>query len=217
MTFPAPALAPQASDLWALLALALAAAVAVLDLWRRWVGPPSVPLALGVTALLAVSAITPALALGASGLTWAGGLRGVAGDLSATTVVLLLVRWTGHLPGRAAPAVDPWERRLGFGAIALAGWTLYATVLGSSVLDPYRIGWSGWALPAACSVIGALAAGLGARRTALAMAAALAAWGLGLMESENLWDALLDPWLVLFASAALLGDAARGLLRRRGR
>ena len=70
-------------------------------------------------------------------------------------------------------------------------------------------------------VAGLLALSVGLRLLPLLLALALLAWTAGLMESRNLWDYLLDPWLA-FASlykvlkmgvAALRGRLGRRLLQ----
>jgi hypothetical protein len=75
----------------------------------------------------------------------------------------------------------------------------------------------GWASPLffAVYVITALVA-LSARLQLVpfVMAAGVLAWAAGLLESGNLWDYLLDPWVTLWACWHLLAAAARAMRRR---
>lgn len=94
---------------------------------------------------------------------------------------------------------------------AVAGLALYPSALGWGRFDVYTLGWNFSALTVA---VGALAIGLIWRghRFHLVLMAALLAWQLGLMESRNLWDYLVDPILLVVSLAALVGK----LLRRKG-
>jgi hypothetical protein len=42
----------------------------------------------------------------------------------------------------------------------------------------------------------------------------LLAWAAGLMESNNLWDYLLDPWLAVFSLAYCTKHAIKRLLEK---
>ena len=90
----------------------------------------------------------------------------------------------------------------------VAGLALYPSALGWGGFDAYTLGWNFSALTIA---VGALAIGLVWRghRFHLVLVAALLAWQLGLMESRNLWDYLVDPILLLTSVAALAGTLAR--------
>lgn len=217
------AVVPSLGAAWGLGTLGLAAAVALLVMLRRgpaW-GLQGQPLAVlvGSTMLLCVgSAVWPAAGLGDSGLTWAAWVRGISGDLSASSAVLLLAALAARLrrsPAAPSPRLpveaDGVALRL---AVAGFGWALILTQLLTDRIDLYSLGYAGWALPLGCIALGALAAALGFWRSALALGAALLAWSLGLMESSNLWDALIDPWLTLWASGSLLAMGVRRVLRR---
>lgn len=219
------------TDAWALLALAIVLAAGLFGALRRGPGsrlPPGLGWMLAGLLLLAsaASAVWPVLGFAGGGLTWASWVRGIAGDLSATTVVLV-VAWAwlplpaarpapdALQPGRSRPLLQGealWLRL----AVVATGWPLVLGHLLTDRLDLYRLGHDGAALPLVLFVVvlalGAAAAG--AWRSACALAAALAAWGLALMESSNLWDALLDPWLLLWATGSLL---LRGLQAARMR
>jgi hypothetical protein len=125
----------------------------------------------------------------------AEGMRGVWGDPSVVTILTLLA-WL------LAPRLVPARPR---GAVAIASLAMLAALLYLPVFGVpgtanglYRLGWgSSWL------VFGVAAAGLvawwrghGGWTTVLALA--LAAWAIGLHESDNLWDSLVDPGLLGF-------------------
>jgi hypothetical protein len=139
-------------------------------------------------------------------LSLAGYLRGLTGDLSITTLVLLL----------RAIARQPREPSLGErGDVALqvvltaTAVALYPLALGLGTFDPYRLG---YASPWLLSVL-FLAALVGWwRRYSLVtwcLALAVLAYSVGWYESNNLWDYLVDPLVGLYALSALLLRAAR--------
>jgi hypothetical protein len=122
--------------------------------------------------------------------------------------------WSVNLPG-CVPLIAwlttrwwPWqpaERRVACGFAIVSGLLLYPAALGFGPVDPYA--W-GWLVPAMPLAVAALAAGLIAcrNRFGLVLVAALVAFDLGLLESGNLWDYLVDP---LFFVAGIVGLAWR--------
>lgn len=148
------------------------------------------------------------------GLPAAGYVRGMVGDLSVTTLLVLL---RGLLrPVLGWPSVDARSRLAVQLLAAAAGLVLYPSALGLGSLDPYRIGYaSPWFLGAL--LVLALAAAL--RRVPLVawcLALAVLAWALGAGESRNLWDYLVDPLVAAWGLGALLLRGARTLRRPRG-
>ena len=138
-------------------------------------------------------------------------LRGLVGDLSMSSTVLL-----GYWAIASIRQVEPNESRklIACSIFSVAGFLFYATALGLGSYDPYTLGyeprllssiaaalclvciWSGWYLVAAC------------------LLAALIAYPLQALPSQNLWDYLIDAPLWLFS----LGSVAFGIVRRyRGR
>jgi len=119
------------------------------------------------------------------------------GFLSLTSLLLLTDCAGRRLAGmRLVPAP---ERSLLSATAAALGLALYPAALGLGAWDPYGLGLSGAVLPLA---LGGAAALAGWRRywaVALLLLVVLWAWLLGLGESQNLWDYLIDPWLVLYA------------------
>lgn len=98
------------------------------------------------------------------------------------------------------------DRRVLLAGAAAAGVLLYPMALGLGPFDPYALGFAGPLLPLLLAVATAAAWWQGLRATALVLLVVLWSWLLGLGESQNLWDYLLDAWLWLYA---LVWSAAR--------
>ena len=142
------------------------------------------------------------LPVGTAGLPLLAYVRGVSSDLSVTLVSLGLLRIYGAASGRA-PA--PRELHAVAIAAAVAALVLYPTALGLGDWDAYRLGWAGdhgWVLWGALLAVSLAAWSRGLRLLPMLVSFALLAWTGHLLESRNLWDYLLDPWL---ATACLVG------------
>ncbi len=97
-----------------------------------------------------------------------------------------------------------------------AGAVLYPSALGWGAVDVFGFGWRFGPLFA---LIGALSAILIWRRSrfGLVLLLAITAWHLGVPESGNYWDCLLDPIYVVVSLGALalsLGRRSRGTAQR---
>ncbi len=123
------------------------------------------------------------------GLPLAGYVRGVTGDLSVTTLVLLSVGFLG--------GVEPKERRALSVFVVLGALFLYPMALGLGSFDPYRLGFVPSGLLAALFVVAVLAWLRQFHVLLLCILVAVSSHALELMESPNLWDYLVDPWLVV--------------------
>ncbi len=133
------------------------------------------------------------------GLSLAGFVRGITGDLSISTLVLLLLAMVRALSGKVA--LDDANRQKTLKALAIAAILFYPVALGFTMLDPYRLGYGNlWFMIA---LLG-LAIWSGLRYSAffaVCIALGVAAWSAGWYESTNLWDYLLDPWLAIYVWA----------------
>lgn len=199
---------PPWTDLFALTGLALVLCAWVLrlsrplSLARSWLGW----LLAGLFVLLWIPVGTAAIPVVAY-------VRGISSDLSITLVVVAcLALWrglSGDLPGNPGRR----EMRAVFAAVAVAAVFLYPMSLGWGNWDAYRPGWGSYGMLSGLLVTGLLALSLGLRLLPLLLALAVLAWTAGLMESRNLWDYLLDPWL---AFASLYQVLKMGVLALRG-
>ena len=161
---------------------------------RQWLGP---------VALAAASVAWIPL----RGIPLGGYPRGLLGDLSITTLVLLAVSLITALSGRRV--LGTRSRAALAGWVLVAGVALYPPTLGLTRLDPYELGYRPLALVllVAGLVVWWWWSRLGA---ALVLASGVAAFNLGLLESGNLWDYLLDPVLFVWAVYVLVAWSAAG-------
>jgi hypothetical protein len=135
-------------------------------------------------------------------LPLAGYVRGIVGDLSIVTTLLL---WSVLLPKhQATPTPIKW-------LIAVLAVVFYPFALGISMFDPYTWGYGSNAFLISILIL-ALVCGLaGWTKGVWIIGAAIIAWSLRWHESSNLWDYLLDPVLAIWALFA----AWSGLWRQR--
>jgi hypothetical protein len=130
------------------------------------------------------------------GLSLAGFVRGITGDLSITALVLLLLALMRALSGKAA--VDDANRRKTLQAFAIAAILFYPFALGFTMLDPYRLGYGNLWFMAALLGVAIWSSLRYSACFAICIALGVAAWSAGWYESTNLWDYLLDPWLAIY-------------------
>jgi hypothetical protein len=164
----------------------------------------------GLAVLAAASAVAALVPIGV--LPLAGWLRGVVGDLSLTTLVLLLRGLARDVRG-GHPA-DPRTTLALQGLVAVAGAVLYPLALGLGAWDPYRLGYGDPRFLATLLAVALAALVLDAPLVTFCTALGVLAWGLGACESRNLWDCLVDPLLFAWAATSLLLRGARAPVRR---
>jgi hypothetical protein len=198
---------PRLTDLTGLGGIALGlAAVAVLGL-----GAVTAPWSRG-RRVVGLAVVAGLLLVPVGALSAAEYVRGVTGDLSVTTLVLLLAAVFGPGIRRPPGGRDPWlVVQL---ALVAAAAALYPMALGVGPFDPYRLGYgSPWLLGA---LGGCALAAWWARRPLLAfgLGAAVLAWAFRGYESGNLWDYLIDPFAALYAVVALVIKGIRRVARR---
>lgn len=160
---------------------------------------------LAVIALVALSAIPFADA------SLAVIVRGAVGDLSVSTLFLLAVAASASIVDK--PLVSDRARTGIVCFYSIAGLALYPAALGLGPWDPYRLGF-GLALPALLLVLCASAVYLRQHIVALAIALVMGAHSLGLLESTNAWDYLLDPALWLYCLYAGLKEKRFSIRRQ---
>ena len=124
-------------------------------------------------------------------------IRGVSSDLSITLVVLACLGLRHRLSGRGVH--DSRERTAVLTVVAVAALFLYPLALGWGDWDAYRPGWGAPGMWAILLLLSLLAWAQGLRLLPTLIGLALLAWTAGVLESTNLWDYLMDPWLAIFA------------------
>ncbi|MBI3479401.1 MAG: hypothetical protein HY016_03455 [Nitrosomonadales bacterium] len=143
-------------------------------------------------------------------ISLAGYVRGATGDLSITTLVLV---WVALF---RPPAFQAGHRFAPLLLIAAAALFLYPLALGIGMFDPYRLGYGELPLLATLLFVALYAWFWSHTLIALCIALAMLAWAVGWYESANLWDYLLDPFVSVYALAALAKHSVKSL-RRQGK
>ncbi len=132
-------------------------------------------------------------------------VRGVTGDLSATTLVLAGAACVAQLSGRTV--ISPRDRRALFRLLALGAAFLYPFALGWTPFDPYALGYGSLGFVAALLGVTLIAWYFRCNVVVVIIIAAAVAFLAGAYESRNLWDYLIDPLASLYAIVGLLGAA----------
>ena len=187
------------------LGMALLLACAATLVARRF----ALPRAARIAIVLAVGALA---FVPFGGLMLSGYLRAALGDLSIVSTGLLSIAVVHYVNGKRHMP-DSQTAILAATAL-LAGAVLYPPALGLTYFDPYALGYASPVLAGALLLL-ALAAWY--RRLEWLVALLLVAVFARLanaLESRNLWDYLIDPWLVLYS---LFWLARWGLQLKRGR
>ncbi|MES2324021.1 MAG: hypothetical protein V4633_17320 [Pseudomonadota bacterium] len=177
---------------WAIVLAAL-----VIGLWPRTRALPRSWLA----GLLAGMIVLMCLPGAASPAHWiALGVQYPSGLLSGLCLAKLLTAWQGSARQRM---MTPGLAAL----LAMAGTALYLDAMGLLTAGFYYWGFSPVAAPLAALVLAVMAAAAAARGRwpahALALALAMLLYGGLRLPTGNLWDALLDPLLWIWALLAL--------------
>jgi len=129
---------------------------------------------------------------------------GVFGNLSITSVILLLSFLVKNISNninisnnRQVPSGR--EKSAILYSVAVAGLILYPTSLGFVPVDLYRLGYHPRFLLVLILCLTILAWMVSLRFAAMLPVIAVIAFNLNILESENLWDYLVDPFIVFYA------------------
>lgn len=164
-----------------------------------------------LAALLAAVAVVVLIPFGP--LSVAAGVRGVFGDLSITTVILLgsaIIRCVTR-----SPRVDHRTRFALLAFISAAALALYPMALGVGMFDPYRLGYGSPALLSALFAVALAAWYARLHLIAICLALVILAWTLHWYEFTNLWDYLLDPLVSFYALGSFVSRGANRLTSSR--
>jgi hypothetical protein len=129
-------------------------------------------------------------------------VRGIAGDLSIVTMLLL---WSALFStGKSVP--------LGFiVAVVIIAVAFYPFALGLGMTDPYAWGYGSIPFLLAVVFMAVICGIANWSKGVWIIALAIIAWSAHWHESANLWDYLLDPFLAIWALSACVA----ALYRRR--
>lgn len=178
------------TDAFAMLGISLVLCAGLLTLLCAWRGA-------WVKAVAGLGFALLWIPVGAAQIPAVSYVRGITSDLSITLITLavwrigrLVLGWRG---------VAKQEQTAVMALVAAAALFVYPLALGWGDWDAYRAGWGSWGMLLALLVLCATCWAKGLRVLPALAALALLAWSFGLMESTNLWDYLLDPWLSVYA------------------
>jgi len=183
---------PPLNDLIALLCIDLVLSAGLLrllswrhgvTLWAKW-----------ATALVFVLLWCP---LGAAHLPLVAYVRGISSDLSISLVAIACLGMYQRVSG--VHLVSDHERKVLNLVFAAGALFLYPLALGWGDWDSYRLGWGAPGMWAALLVVSLVCWGKGLRLLPVLIALGLLAWAAGALESTNLWDYLIDPWIAVGA------------------
>ncbi|MGA7749257.1 MAG: hypothetical protein WCA63_03850 [Gallionella sp.] len=195
---------PNFTDITGLASLASAATTAVLLL-------PGVARSSKPHLAILLAAVFVLMLIPFGGMPLAAYIRGMTGDLSITTLVLL---WCALLrPWGACVTVQAKHRFALLILIAFSALAFYPLALGAGVIDPYRLGYGNPQFVAVLLLLALLAWYLKSALIALCIALGTLAWTSGWYESSNLWDYLLDPFVSVYALAAVMICGVKALLK----
>lgn len=141
------------------------------------------------------------------GLPLTGYVRGLIGDFSITTCILLGAYCGSQVLDR--DAYHPRSLSLLLLLASAAGLVLYPFALGLTYFDPYTLGYDSRLFLTGVFCLALWAVYREHYLVAVCLTAGVLAHSLGVLESRNLWDHLLDPWLTLYA----LGTTAVAAVR----
>lgn len=161
--------------------------------------------------------VVPAFALlwmplGAAQIPAVAYVRGITSDLSITLVALAVWR-IGNL-ALGWRVIARQEQLTLMAVVAVSALCLYPLALGWGDWDAYRPGWGSWGMLLTLFLLCSLSWVKGLRVLPGLVALALLAWSFGLMESGNLWDYLLDPWLSAYALGFVLIKCMQFVVKR---
>jgi hypothetical protein len=183
---------PPLNDLMALLCIDLVLCAGLLRLlsWRRGV----TPWAKWTTAIFFVLLWCP---VGNAHLPLVAYVRGISSDLSISLAIIACMGLYQRLAG--VRLVSDRERHATNMVFAGTALLLYPFALGWGDWDSYRLGWGSPAMWTALLMLSLVFWGKGFRLLPMLIAIALLAWAAGILETTNLWDYLIDPWLAVGA------------------
>jgi hypothetical protein len=156
--------------------------------------------------LLLVGSILAVVVLPMGGLSVAGLVRGITGDLSVSTLLLLALSLRQMIRPHSVVGQPLLASRINsvLFFVAVLALVLYPFALGLGMFDPYRLGFGNVWFVGALLLI-ALTAWLRQHiLIVLSISLAVFAWSVGWYESNNLWDYLLDPWVAIYALGVLI-------------
>jgi len=141
---------------------------------------------------------------------------GILGQLSITSTILVMLYVYHHASGGKGSTS---AGELGYLLVVVSIWAIvfYPLALGVSMIDPYQWGYDAAELTGGLVLVSIYLWVRGLRTTAWIVVAGLVAHEIRLLESDNLWDYLFDPLLVIYAWSLGIRAGYRRLRTRTGK
>lgn len=142
----------------------------------------------------------------------AGWVQSFTSEFSVTSALLALAAILHRVRGKVLLP----ESSLRTACWLVAGLSLlfYPLSLGVSLLDPYALGYGDFRFSTALLLIGMLAWVLRAWAICAVLVCAQLAYAADLLRSDNVWNYLLDPFLVMWVYGWLVRDLLRSRRRQ---
>lgn len=131
-------------------------------------------------------------------------LRVFTGDLSISSLVIFGLVLVGELLNKARAIVGEKQVLEASVFIVITALLLYPTALGLTYFDMYRFGFYPIILGPVVFALFAATLWYGRLLAAGLLATAFLSFSLGFLESDNLWDYLLDPVLTIYCLALVI-------------
>ncbi len=151
-----------------------------------------------IKARCAIFALLLGLALlPVKGIPLAGYLRSLIGDVSITTLVLISLSSISRLADR--DLYKPQSFLALMAVVAAGGIFLYPFAQGLTYFDPYSLGYNSKVFVALLFFVALAALYFGFYLILFCVILGVSGFLLGIYESRNMWDYLIDPLIVFFA------------------
>jgi|GEM_PF-156005 len=134
-------------------------------------------------------------------------IRVITGDLSITSLI-----WLGFSAYLSLTRTDqtPQANEIAIAAVIVAvAMVLYPTALGLTYFDLYKFGFYPIVLGPVVFVVFGYCVWFRYRLAATLLAAGFICYAIGALESDNLWDYLLDPVIVIYSIYVLITSRTR--------
>lgn len=145
-------------------------------------------------------------------LSIAANLRGVVGDLSMTSLLSMTLICLSRITGK--DYLNRYNRYVLLVSVLSAAVFLYPMTMGLTFFDPYLLGYGSYGFATVVLLVALISWGMRAYVTAAALLLAMVAYSVGLYESRNLWDYLIDPVIAIYAALWLAAAVLRNLYQR---
>lgn len=136
--------------------------------------------------------------------------RAIVGDLSVSTLIILTLHILNHIGG---PRIENFYQRALYKeivtvclAIVPVSLILFATALGWTYFDPYSHGYYPTALSAILLTLFIVCLWEKLYLSSLIICASFLAYAFKLMDSDNLWNYLTDPVLLIYGLVIIIRD-----------